>query len=89
MANKSYPVRISQDFKDRVEKSIREQKDFYQKLADASDPIIKLKSLVDEYVQSIRETGRPPKDAEEYILEAAVEMFYGMNIWKEINSKLT
>lgn len=45
----------------------------------------KLEVLVDEYVESVRETGREPKDSTQYIFEATVELFYGPGIWEEIN----
>jgi len=41
------------------------------------------------YIKSVAEKGEVPKDADHYIFEAAVEAFYGKNIFHWINTKLT
>lgn len=47
--------------------------------------LLKLKKLVDDYVETRLLEGREPKDGDHYIFEAAIELFYGPAIWKELN----
>jgi len=40
-----------------------------------------IRKLAEEYIESVRKTGRPPKDSEHFIFESVMSTFYGNDIW--------
>lgn len=48
----------------------------------------KLKRRCSEYLEFVRERHRQPADFDHFVFEAAMELFYGNEIWKEVNEAL-
>lgn len=49
--------------------------------------IEQLQEIVKEHIEYLSETGRLPKDGEHWVFEAAVEAFYGGDIWVWYNGR--
>jgi hypothetical protein len=48
----------------------------------------RLERLVRSYVDAVLQGTKLPKDIEELVFEAAVELFYDETIWDEIHAKI-
>ena len=56
-------------------------------LADLGNGLERLISQCQGYIEEIDTGGRVDEDTEHYIFEAAMECFFGKDVWKWINSK--
>jgi hypothetical protein len=70
---------------EELEEELKRRKSLPKILSSENINLARLRKQANEYIVSIEEDGKPPKDAERYIFEEVMKTFYGSEIFKWIN----